>query len=278
MLRIMTHNVWEMDENSPAWQEKGLNCSAQVRVLGHLQVYKDTLPDVIGYQEMSSLMQKLLIENTSYEFINGDYTPISYRADKLELIDSYFEIYPDGIDDYEGIFNDSKSKSYTIAVFREKKSGRIFAFANTHLWWKTSDITQKGTHAYQEYSDEARVFQMSKLIKKAEEFREKYNCFIIVAGDFNTDYNSHVLKLLFENGYKHAHDIATDNVDDTVGYHYCFPDGYEEFYYDKPFCCAIDHILVKGESECAVKNFNRYSPEYYLPISDHSPAYFDIEL
>ena len=49
-----------------------------------------------------------------------------------------------------------------------------------------------------------------------------------------------------------------------------------DFYFDKPFECAIDHILMKGEGD--VENFNRYSPKYYLPISDHSPAYIDIKL
>ena len=32
------------------------------------------------------------------------------------------------------------------------------------------------------------------------------------------------------------------------------------------------------EEKGSVKHFERYSPEYYLPISDHSPAYMDIEL
>jgi exonuclease III len=40
---------------------------------------------------------------------------------------------------------------------------------------------------------------------------------------------------------------------------------------------AIDHIFVAGAGKDAVKRFERYSPEYYFPISDHSPAYIDIE-
>ena len=28
----------------------------------------------------------------------------------------------------------------------------------------------------------------------------------------------------------------------------------------------------------AVKCFERYSPDYYYPLSDHSPAFIDIEL
>lgn len=278
MLRIMTHNLWNKDDNSPEWAAKGLDCSAKARLFGVLQVYKDTAPDLIGGQEVSSLMETLLKENTDYAFIEGNYTPIFYNCKKLELIESYFMLYPEIIEGYEGEFNDSKSKAYNIAVFKEKISGKIFIFANTHLWWKTSDEAKKGTHSYQKHSDEARVYQINMLIKKTDAFIKKYNCPAIAVGDLNTDYNSQVLKLLFKSGFKHAHDIATDNTDETMGMHYCYPDGYENYYYDKPFRFAIDHILLKGKKAGTIKSFNRYSPEYYLPISDHSPAYIDIEL
>jgi 5-methyltetrahydrofolate--homocysteine methyltransferase len=46
---------------------------------------------------------------------------------------------------------------------------------------------------------------------------------------------------------------------------------------DLPFEEAIDHILIIGEEEGAIKRFERYSPDYYFPISDHSPAYIDVE-
>ena len=41
---------------------------------------------------------------------------------------------------------------------------------------------------------------------------------------------------------------------------------------------AIDHILVKGMPEGAVKRFDRYTPEYYLLLSDHAPVYIDVTL
>ena len=54
------------------------------------------------------------------------------------------------------------------------------------------------------------------------------------------------------------------------------PDGYETKYYDWPFEDAIDHIYVTPDAK--VKRFERYSPDYYFPISDHSPAYIDVEI
>ena len=96
-------------------------------------------------------------------------------------------------------------------------------------------------------------------------------------GDLNAGYNSLALERAFESGFKHAHDIATDYADDSAGLHYCFPAGFYDYYYDYPFERAIDHILVRGDG-VSVKRFERFSPEYYLPLSDHSPAYIDVEI
>lgn len=284
-IRLMTHNVWNCDINFPWWEEKGLDCSASARIDGLVKVYKDTLPDIIGCQEVSCLMADLLKEKTKetgldYTLIWGRFTPILYRADKFELVDSLFTTYPEFIEGFEGSFNDVKSKAFNIGVFREKSSGFLFIFATTHLWWKTSDKEKAKTagNDYQENSDEAREFQVALMTDAVLKFKEKYNCPAIVVGDFNTDYNSKAVKFLFQKGFRHAHDVATDFTDDSMGYHYCYGSGYQDFYYDKPFECAIDHIFVIGERAGAVKRFERYSPEYYLPISDHSPAFIDFEV
>ena len=65
LLRLMTHNVWERDTNTPAWEKLGYDCSAMVRVKGILQDYEETTPDVIGMQEASSLMVDYIIEDFS---------------------------------------------------------------------------------------------------------------------------------------------------------------------------------------------------------------------
>ena len=285
MIRLMTHNVWNCDGNHPAWEAKGEDCSAAARIDKLVQVYLDKQPDIIGCQEVSSLMADLLKEHThdaglDYTLIWGRYTPILYRADKFELVDSAFQTYPERIDGYEGTFNDVRSKAWNMGVFREKASGKLFIFCTTHLWWKSGDLSKNlsSSDSYQEYSDEAREYQIALCMKQALKFHEQYGCPVVLVGDLNTDYNSKAIQFLLENGFRHAHDIATDYAEESVGYHYCFPAGYEPYYYDKPFEWAIDHILLYGEREGAVKRFERYSPEYYLPISDHSPAYIDMEL
>lgn len=284
-IRLMTHNVWNCDGNAPAWEAKGEDCSAAARVGALVQVYQDTQPDIIGCQEVSALMADLLKEHCheaglEYALIWGRYTPILYRADKFELLDTSFTTYPETIEGYEGTFNDVRSKAFNVGVFRDKRSGQRFVFATTHLWWKSSDKSKANGAGsdYQAYSDEAREYQVSLLTKKVKEFCTKYDCPAVMVGDFNTDYRSKAIQYILDNGFRHAHDIATEYAEESTGYHYCYPAGYETFYSDKPFECAIDHILVSGEREGAVKRFERYSPEYYLPISDHSPAYIDWEL
>lgn len=281
----MTHNVWNFDNNSSEWEKNGEDCSAAARVGGLLRVYSETAPDVIGAQEASALMSDLLKTGfegagVNYALIWGRFTPILYKAEKLELLDTEFGAYPEFIPGLVGSFNDARTKSYNIAVFRVKESGERFVFATTHLWWKKSPsdtLFSKGS-AVQEGSDEAREYQIKILTDKVNLYREKYACPAIIVGDLNTDYRSKAVKYALEHGYKHAHNIATEYAEEAVGYHNCFPWGYDKEYFDKPFEDAIDHIFVVGEKEGAVKRFERYSPEYYLPISDHSAAYIDIVL
>ena len=72
--------------------------------------------------------------------------------------------------------------------------------------------------------------------------------------------------------------IAVEYKDETRGYHWCAPGGFKTEYDTAPFETAIDHILVRGEEEGFVRRFERFSPDYYLPLSDHSPAFVDVEI
>ena len=279
-IRMMSHNLWKCDNNKPAWEEKGYDCSAEVRSKGFVKLYGELAPDVIGCQEVSPRMAELLMtalwENGQrYALLWGRDTPILYSAEKFELIDSYFSLYPERIPEYEGTFNNKSTKSMTIAVFRIKENGKKFIFATTHLWWKKSDPAAKN---YQPYSDEARAYQLNMLVERVKRFEAKYNCPSVIVGDLNDTYHSKCLQEMFAKGYSHAHDLATDFADESVGLHYCYGDGFEREYYDYPFEKGIDHILIGGAGKLTVRRFQRYSPEYYFPLSDHSPAFIDAEL
>lgn len=277
----MTHNQWKCDKNQPAWEMKGLDCSVTPRAKGFVRVFKDTAPDIIGCQETSFEMGDKLIrycaaEGLRYALLWGRDTPILYRPDKFEVVDSDFSLHPEAVPGFEGVFNNSKTKSYTIGVFRIKENGKLFIYASTHLWYKSGNPAAK---KYQAGSDEARAYQLGIVMDKVAEFREKYgNCPAFIVGDLNANYNSIAVQSAFANGYTHAHDIAVEYADETMGYHYCFSDGYKEEYRTDPFPAAIDHILVIGAPEGTVRRFERFSPEYYFPLSDHSPAFIDVEI
>ena len=121
---------------------------------------------------------------------------------------------------------------------------------------------------------------MREAIAFIESFRVRYgNCPVIFGGDMNTPYHSKAIRYaLTEGGYDHAHDVAVDFRCEEQGYHACGPKGYTNAWQNRPFETAIDHILVKGLPENAVRRFDRYTPEYYLPLSDHAPVFVDIVL
>jgi endonuclease/exonuclease/phosphatase family metal-dependent hydrolase len=272
----MTHNVWEYDTNSPKWEEKGEDCSAIARAKGMVRVYTETQPDIIGFQEMSNTMADEIIRGLAdlgkrYTLLKGGDTPILYHQDRFELIDSDFLLYPTEVPNFEGEFNNSGTKSWCIAVFKDKTDGKKLIFMSTHLWWMSSNPNFK---SYQAGSDEAREYQLNMAINRLEELKTQYDCPVILVGDLNANYNSNTVQSALKRGYLHAHDIATDFTDEDWGYHYCFGDGYKP-YIEKSFEYGIDHILVKYTPKNFVSRFERYTPDYYLPLSDHSPVFID---
>ena len=284
-LRLMSNNIWCAESNVPGWAEKGEDCSAEHGSKGFLKVYKDTLPDVIGLQECTArladfLMQRFKDDGTiPFALLWGRDTPIIYRTDKLELIDSDYLIYPLEVPGFEGEFNNAKTKSYCIAVFKAKEDGKVFVFASTHLWWKTSDRSKcwRGDYDFQEHSDEAREYQINLLMDKVEEYVAKYNCPAFIVGDFNADYNSLAVQSAFRRGYVHGHDVATDYRDEKNGHHFCYAEGYDHYEDPKPFKESIDQFIIKGEG-VTVKRFDRFYEDYYMCLSDHFPMWCDVEL
>ena len=279
MLRIMSHNQWKCDKNSPVWENNGLDCSAEVRMRGFVRVFQDICPDIVGCQEVSAVMADYLIRYLAeagmrYSLLWGRDTPIIYRPDKLALIDSDFSLFPLECPGFDGEFNNHNTKSWNLAVFQSKITHETFIFATTHLWWKSEIV---GSENYQKGSDAARAYQLEIVMDKIAAYKSIYNCPAILVGDLNTPYNTPAIQSALNRGYIHAHEGATDYRDETEGYHPCGHDGFGP-YCNGGFVDAIDHIFVKDAPADLVKRFARYSPEYYLPLSDHSPVYIDADL
>lgn len=281
-IRFMSQNQWNVTKNLENWEAMGLDCSAQCRMKGHADVFETLMPDIIGGQEVNWEMQKYLKlycleKNIHYASIWGHFTPIFYRTDKFEVVDSDYIYYPETMEGYEGCFNDVLSKSCNLAVFRDKRDGKVFIFANTHLWWKNG--SNPDCSWYLRGSDEVRALQVKMANEMITRYQKKYGgCPIIFVGDMNSDYNGTAIRCALEEcGFSHAHDVAVEFVDETAGYNGCGKQG-PGHWKSSGFESAIDHILVRDIPDGAVRTFNRYSPDFYLCISDHSPVIADIEL
>ena len=218
-IRVMSHNLWRCDGNAPAWEAKGEDCSAAVRAKGFAQVYRETRPDVVGLQECSArmahaLMTRLAEERLPYALLWGRDTPVLYRRDTFELLDSAFLLYPEEVPGLEGSFNNYSTKSYCFAVLREKESGKTVLVGTTHLWSKSGDPASK---SYQKGSEEARTYQMGLFLEKAEELQARYDCPAFILGDLNAYYASPAVQSALARGFVHAWDAATGYRDETSG-------------------------------------------------------------
>ena len=281
-LRLMCQNQWNCTNNQEKWIEKGLDCSAETRMKGHIQVFKELMPDVVGGQEVNKDMQLFFMlyaqeEKLPYAMIWGNMTPIFYRADKLELLATEYLLYPKYMEGYEGTFNDANSKACNLAVFRDKESGKVFIFVTTHLWWRNG--SNPAYKYYQAGSNEAREYQLRMAVALVDKYRAQYGDVpVVIAGDMNTGTNSPALKFIEnEAGYTHAHDAATEYTTELSGYCSCGWDGPAPKWWDSAYSAADDHIYVKDMPAGAVKRYDRYMPEYYLSLSDHAPVYIDVE-
>lgn len=271
-LRIMSNNIWWCDSNRPEWESQGLDCSAAYRAQGLYRMYQETMPDIIGLQECSARMAHQLMvlfaqNDDPYTLIWGRDTPIVYRRDKFELVDSRVHIYPEEVPGLEGHFNNLNTKSYCIAVLRNKESGQLLVFASTHLWYKSD--------ASQPFSEDAKAWQLERLMDAVETLREVYRAPAVIVGDLNTWPTGKAVQAALRRGFAHAHDAATECTDETSGMHRCDGDGYDTFLREGGFARSLDHIFIQGA--LTVRRFARYCPDYYFPLSDHSPAWIDAE-
>lgn len=278
-MRILTNNQWRCDVNQPAWEAIGEDCSCPVRAAKLVKVYSSLCPDVLCFQETSEMMaltlQNALAEvdtpngTARYQMISGGDTPIFYRWDKYEVKESGFFRYDTAVPGLVGEFNNQGTKSYTYAVLTERESGKVFAVLSTHLWWMSS--------AKYPGSAEARAYQIGVAADAMDRLIEKYHCPGFIMGDLNSGIGSKCLGTAFARGYAEVHDLAPEgHRDETCGYHYCYASGIRP-YEGEPFSYAIDHILLKNGGSVRVTNFARYMDPFFDTISDHYPAYIDVE-
>ena len=238
------------------------------------ELHFEYLPDVIGLQENAACvgtyharMKKFGYSPVPITPTNSnkqDYTAMLYRADKLDIVKCGYYLYDDGAGD--------KSKSVSWAVFKDKASGDVFAVGSTHFYWTSDDLGKS-----------ARIKDAAQLAEVVKDITTKYNCPMIVGGDFNCNINSEPIKNLYSAGFENLQKISPDTMDTTT--HHAYSPWNEELnlYIDvviptKAYSSAIDHALLYNKSTLTPKMFRVILHDYTLLSSDHCPVMVDFDI
>ena len=171
-LRVMSYNVWlAPTPESNDWPARRDNLVADIRA---------TDPDLFGLQEAyKHQLDYIMAALGDYSFVGvgrddgaegGEYCPVLYKTEKFDLLDSgtfWLSETPD-IPGKKG-WDAACNRVVSWAKLREKESGRVLVYANTH---------------FDHISEKARG-ESSKLILKFKEEKAKDLPFVIT-GDFNS--------------------------------------------------------------------------------------------
>ena len=247
---------------------------AETRNLMQAELHLEYMPDVIGLQESSDKVTSyhaflgrrgygtVTVKVTNSNGIN--YTPLLYRKDKLDVVESGYYLYDDGAGD--------KSKSVTWAVFKDKNTGDIFAVGSTHFYYKSDEAGQA-----------ARIKDATQLSDVAKMITDKYNCPFIVGGDYNCNINSEPFKIMNNAGFLNFQKISPDTMDSTTHHSYSAYDETLKLYLvpqapSNPYSKAIDHALLYNQSTLAAKKFRVILDDYSFLSSDHCPVMIDFDI
>lgn len=278
-LRILDDNIWEYNpETLPeAWEKAGIDCRDDHRAPQFAQLVRAYMPDVVLLQEYSHHMHDRfypLIQRYGYQIAwepkeNWNCTPVFYRTDKLEMLESNFLLYtPDR-------WSNHGTKSYTSAVFRHKVTGDTLACISTHLWWQSNKKVPGSTLA--------RAAQVRLIMAEAEAIKAKYNCTIFVAGDMNCEENTIPIQQFLQGGFVPCYKDAEVRTDNQNGHHICSPGavGVRKSNRVSPerSLGAIDHCLIYNAQHGArVRNFECLTPWFTVLLTDHYPNLIDARL
>ena len=200
-----------------------------------------------------------------HEAADRNYTPVFYKKDKYDLIDSGYFLY-DGL-------NDANSKSVTWAILEEKETGKRVVVASTHLWWMFGS----------EKDNRQRIQNVSQLKQFCDEMVAKTGLPIIVGGDFNNGkgppQGDEPYHIMLKEGFCDTRLVAVKTSDEPT----C-ADSYPTVLPDKSVVArnhskfTIDYIFTYNAEKFKTKKFDVLKSEEARKSSDHSPILAVIEI
>ena len=238
------------------------------------EIIADYNPDIFGAQEYSSayhsnftpLLKKLGYTEIQTSAGSLNCTPLFYKADKYELIESGWHLYT--------LENNGNSKSFTWGAFKEKATGKQFIIFSTHFMYNQEGLADP---------DAVRQQNAREISAKMLELKEKYpNTPIMMGGDLNSNPNSNPHRIMKDAGLVAAHELAPHkNLNN--GYH-AYPT------YNHALKIYTQYVSVTGTTKnhaidmayvlpgTTVKTFVSLTHLYPLWTSDHMPFIVELEL
>ena len=258
MYRLYSHNIWNF--NPP--EDRNLLIHSNIEEFD---------ADICCFQECSHTSNRKgkfpiqeLLKDTYTEVGIGmlNYTPVFYKTEKFNLLDSGYMLY-DGL-------NDANSKSVTWVVLEDKASGKKFIAMSTHFWWR----------AESEEDNLQRIENARQLKKLCDELISEYNLPIIIGGDFNNGNSSQgdaPYHFMVENGFSDFRYTAPESTKEhTCRSVYKLSEGEKAYTEAGDPDITIDYIFTYGEGITPV-SFNINASEKARNTSDHLPllAHFE---
>ncbi len=189
----------------------------------------------------------------------ANYTPIWYRAEKLELLDYGYKQYETVKLEPDSYL--SSSKSYTWALFKDKATGKQIITVTTHFTWAPENFNPT--------PDQCRTMDAKEVVELVKQLEVEYaGVPIILMGDLNCTVSSNPYNVLMEkfdnvknvdekeNGTSKGttHSVGSSTVGGSI----------------------IDHTLYTGDA----LNFKMYQHvynEWSFNSTDHIPLLLDVQ-
>lgn len=261
MITFYCQNVWNY---SPSQYRNKLIRSLISDFDADVCMFQEFGPDTIcsGELPLPSLMENVY-EKVCKETVKRNFTPVYYKRDKFNLIDSGYFLY-DG-------FNDADSKSVTWAVMEERSSLSKFAVISTHFWWMFSS----------EKDNEQRLRNVDELYEICNKIKEKHDVPIIVGGDLNNGKNAEQgeepYNYMIQKGFA---DVRFHAEETTFTFtHHDYPILNEAGIYEKGALPVrnLDYIFTFGNYPVKPKKFDVITTQKALDSSDHCPLIAKID-
>jgi len=264
MIRLFNQNIWGGFSKTEAISNRnGLILSMIQKHQPDFCTLQECHPQTsrTGADPMQDLLAYAYAEAVPEKW-NMISTPVFYRKDRFEVVDSGF--VPFNIEKF-GI-----SKAVSWGVFREIETGKQIGVASTHFWFK-----------YLTEEDTLHRIENAAVVKRiCDEIIAKHDVPVIVAGDMNNGSdaqkcNDRPYQAMISWGFRDVRYAAKKTTDCPTIHDY--PRKNEQGIYvdaDMPYY-TLDYIMTYGEKDLSAESFTVLTDHDALVSSDHCPMVAD---